>query len=217
MIKVLYEIDYARGQKRKYLEWVRSIADTLQSPPELKQVTSYDNVYAASPQRVVEFTFESMEDAAHYFDRPEMIRIFQGELPERAGRVRVAVIRQLSDYTKRRSADAVRSGDAVGSGDAVSSVDVESEVAPTDAPEMSTNRIEPNFTLSQDDPMLERIEAATYGTRAYGSSGQRGDAERGDADSGDADSGGDESVVEVGRGPVEPEEPGADDKPDAAP
>ena len=32
MIKYVYEIDYPFGEKRKYLEWVRSIAETLQAP-----------------------------------------------------------------------------------------------------------------------------------------------------------------------------------------
>ena len=100
MIKYLYQIDYARGEKRAYMDWVRSIADTLQEPVELRQLASYDNAFSASPQRVVEFTFDSLSDAARYFDRPEMIRIFEGELPEHASRVRVAVLRRLSDYTK---------------------------------------------------------------------------------------------------------------------
>ena len=52
MIKYVYSIDYPLGQKRAYLEWVRSIADTLQKPDELVRLTSYDNVFSASPHRV---------------------------------------------------------------------------------------------------------------------------------------------------------------------
>src|SRR6266545_1201575 len=52
VIKYVYEIDYPPGEKRKYLEWVRSIADTLQAPGELKRLASYDNAFSASPHRV---------------------------------------------------------------------------------------------------------------------------------------------------------------------
>jgi len=63
VIKYVYEIDYPVGQKRAYLEWVRSIADALQAPGELRRLASYDNVFSATPQRVVEFSFDSLEDA----------------------------------------------------------------------------------------------------------------------------------------------------------
>ncbi len=100
MIKYVFQIDYARGEKRGYMDWVRSIADTLQAPSELKELASYDSVFSESPQRVVEFTFASMADAAAYFDRPEMVKIFQGELAEHAARVNVSVLKLLSDYNK---------------------------------------------------------------------------------------------------------------------
>ena len=35
------------------------IADALQAPAELRRVASYDNVYSATPHRIVEFTFDS--------------------------------------------------------------------------------------------------------------------------------------------------------------
>jgi hypothetical protein len=75
VIKYVYEIDYPVGQKRAYLEWVRSIADALQAPGELKRLASYDNVFSATPQRVVGFSFDSLEDAGRYFDRKELSRI----------------------------------------------------------------------------------------------------------------------------------------------
>src|SRR6266536_3487502 len=80
VIKYVYEIDYPVGQKRAYLEWVRSIADTLQAPGELKRLASYDNVFSATPQRVVEFSFDSLEDAGRYFERKE----HQPDLSKRA-------------------------------------------------------------------------------------------------------------------------------------
>jgi hypothetical protein len=100
VIKYVYEVDYPLGQKRAYLEWVRSIADTLQAPDELKRLASYDNVFSATPNRVIEFTFESMEDAGKYFDRKEIGRILQGELPARGTNIRIKTLKLLADYSK---------------------------------------------------------------------------------------------------------------------
>ncbi len=100
MIKYVYEIDYPLGQKRAYLEWVRSIADTLQAPDELRRLASYDNVFSATPHRVVEFTFDSMEDAGKYFERAEISRILQGELPGRGINIRIKALKRLADYSK---------------------------------------------------------------------------------------------------------------------
>lgn len=100
MIKCVYSIDYPLGQKRAYLDWVRSIADTLQAPDELRRLASYDNVFSASPQRVVEFSFESLEAAARYFERPEMVRVFEGELPQHGTNIGITVMKSLTDYTK---------------------------------------------------------------------------------------------------------------------
>jgi hypothetical protein len=100
MIKYVYEVDYPLGQKRAYLEWVRSIADTLQAPDELKRLASYDNVFSATPHRVIEFTFESLEDAGKYFERKEISRILQGELPARGANIRIKTLKLLGDYSK---------------------------------------------------------------------------------------------------------------------
>ncbi len=100
MIKYVYEVDYPLGQKRAYLEWVRSIADTLQAPDELRRLASYDNVFSASPHRVIEFTFESLQDAGRYFDRREISRILQGELPGRGANIRIKALKLLADYSK---------------------------------------------------------------------------------------------------------------------
>ena len=100
MIKYVYELDYPFGEKRKYLEWVRTIADTLQAPGELKQLASYDNVFSATPQRVVEFTFGSLEDAAQYFSRKEISLIFQSELPAHGTNIGIKVLALRGDYHK---------------------------------------------------------------------------------------------------------------------
>ena len=101
MIKYVYSIDYPIGQKRAYLEWVRTVAEKLQAPAELKRVASYDNFFSASPQRTVEFEFDTLEDAARYFERPEISHIFQTELPAHSSRVQITVLKSLGDYSKR--------------------------------------------------------------------------------------------------------------------
>jgi hypothetical protein len=111
MIKWVYEIDYPLGEKRAYLEWVRSIADTLQAPGELKRLASYDNVFAASPQRVVEFYFDSMEEAGKYFDRREISAIFQSQLPAHGANIRITALVRRADYTKD-TADRTSTGSA---------------------------------------------------------------------------------------------------------
>jgi hypothetical protein len=100
VIKYVYEIDYPLGEKRKYLEWVRSIADTLQAPSELRRLASFDNMFSATPHRVVEFTFDSLEAAAQYFGRKDISLIFQSELPAHGTNIGVKVLVLRGDYTK---------------------------------------------------------------------------------------------------------------------
>jgi hypothetical protein len=100
MIKYVYEIDYPPGGKDKYLAWVRSIAATLQAPGELRRLASYDNVYSLTPHRVVEFTFDSPEDAARYFGREEIGLILQTELPAHSANIHIKVLTLRHDYSK---------------------------------------------------------------------------------------------------------------------
>ena len=111
MIKYVYEIDYPFGEKRKYLEWVRSISDTLQAPGELRRLASYDNVFSATPHRVVEFTFDSLEDAARYFSRKEISFIFQSELPAHGTNIGIKVLALRGDYTKDTRAENATTGE----------------------------------------------------------------------------------------------------------
>jgi hypothetical protein len=100
VIKYVYEIDYPPRGKNKYLKWVRSIADALQAPAELRRLASYDNVYSTTPHRVVEFTFDSPRDAAMYFDREEIGLILQSELPTHSANIRIKVLALRDDYIK---------------------------------------------------------------------------------------------------------------------
>ena len=104
MIKYIYEMDYPCGEKRRYLEWVRSIAETLQAPGELRRLVSYDNAFSARPNRVVEFTFDSLTDAGRYFDRKEISLILQHELPAHANNINITAVMLRSDYTKDTAA-----------------------------------------------------------------------------------------------------------------
>ena len=104
LIKYVYEIDYPPGGKDKYLAWVRSIADALQAPGELRRLASYDNVYSLTPHRVVEFTFDSPEDAAWYFDRKEIGLVLKGELPSHSANIHIKVLALRDDYIKDTTA-----------------------------------------------------------------------------------------------------------------
>jgi hypothetical protein len=105
VIKYVYEIDYPPRGKDKYLEWVRSIADALQAPAELRRLASYDNAYPATPHRVVEFTFDSPQDATTYFGRKEIGLIVQSELPMRSANIRIKVLVLRDDYIKATVAE----------------------------------------------------------------------------------------------------------------
>jgi hypothetical protein len=76
-IKYVYALDYPLAQKASYLEWVQSIAPTLQAPEELRGLISYDNYFGVSPHRYIEFEFENMGAAAKYFERPEINQVLE--------------------------------------------------------------------------------------------------------------------------------------------
>ena len=63
-------------------------------------MASYDNVYSATPHRVVEFTFGSPEDAARYFDRKEIGLILRSELPAHSANIRIKVLALRDDYSR---------------------------------------------------------------------------------------------------------------------
>jgi hypothetical protein len=100
VIKYVYEIDYPPRGKDEYLAWARSVADALQAPGELRRLASYDNVYSLTPHRVVEFTFDSREDAARYFDRKEIALTLKSELPAHSANIHIKVLVLRDDYTR---------------------------------------------------------------------------------------------------------------------
>ena len=99
-VKLIWLIDYPEGGKDAYIEWVASIAPTLQAPEEIVRIRSYDNQEAdMSPNRLVEFEFNSFLDAATYLNRSEIATVLE-ELPNRSSDTTVHTFIQRSDYSK---------------------------------------------------------------------------------------------------------------------
>ena len=96
-IKKVSLVDYPHGGKDAYLEWVASIAPSLQTPEEVKRIASYDNLHGASPHRFVEFEFDSLEEANTYLEREE-VHAATIELPNRVSRVSQLMFELRSDY-----------------------------------------------------------------------------------------------------------------------
>ena len=97
--KYIYSVDYPVGEKEAYLEWVRSVAPDLQANEEVNRILSYDNYFGSSPQRVIEFEFESMEAAARYFELPAVNPVLE-EVVNRAVNGNIDVYKLRGDYTK---------------------------------------------------------------------------------------------------------------------
>lgn len=99
-VKLVWLIDYPEGGKDTYIAWVASIAPILQTPEEVVRIRSYDNVEAdMSPNRLVEFEFNSFLDAATYLNRPEIAAILE-DIPNRSSDATVHTFIQRSDYSK---------------------------------------------------------------------------------------------------------------------
>lgn len=98
-VKLVWLIDYPEGGKDAYIAWVASIAPTLQNPDEVVRIRSYDNQDPEmSPNRLVEFEFNSFLDAATYLNRPEIAAVLE-ELPNRSSDTTVHTFIQRSDYS----------------------------------------------------------------------------------------------------------------------
>ena len=98
-VSLVWLVDYPEGEKEVYLEWIASIAATLQAPEEVNRIRSYDNVEDVSPHRFVEFEFDSFLDAAAYMNRPEIAAVFE-DLPNHATQVSAHTFIERSDYAK---------------------------------------------------------------------------------------------------------------------
>jgi hypothetical protein len=98
MVKYIYTLDYPMGEKAEYLEWIKSIASTLQEPDVLLSIASYDNYFNASPQRFIEFVFSNTTDAASYFENPKISGIVD-ELVNHGVNVDIHLTKGRKDYS----------------------------------------------------------------------------------------------------------------------
>ena len=96
-VKYVFTVDYPVAGKDKYIAWVNSVAKGLAAPAEVRRITSYDSYFGASPHRVVEFEFDSMEDAGKYWANEKVKAVFENVTEYGLnGRVQVLILR--SDY-----------------------------------------------------------------------------------------------------------------------
>ena len=98
-VKLVWLVDYPAGEKEIYLEWIAAVAPTLQAPEEVNRIRSYDNSEEVSPNRFVEFEFDSFVDAMTYMNRPEIASVFN-DLPNHATQVSAHTFIERSDYSK---------------------------------------------------------------------------------------------------------------------
>ena len=98
-IKYVFTLDYGVGNKTVYLNMVKAVVKTLQTPKEVKRITSYDNYLNSSPNRVIEFEFDSMEDCIKYFEMPEIKTIVNNSVSMSINH-RTSVLRLLVEYNK---------------------------------------------------------------------------------------------------------------------
>ena len=103
-VSLVWLVDYPEGEKEVYLEWIASIAATLQAPEEVNRIRSYDNSENVSPHRFVEFEFDSFVDAMTYMNRPEIAAVFE-DLPNHATQVSAHTFIERSDYSKAETGD----------------------------------------------------------------------------------------------------------------
>ena len=98
-VSLVWLVDYPEGQKDVYLQWIASVAPTLQAPEEVNRIRSYDNIEEVSPHRFVEFEFDSFVDAMTYMNRPEIAAVFE-DLPNHATKVHAHTFIERSDHSK---------------------------------------------------------------------------------------------------------------------
>ena len=96
-VKLVFLVDYPLGGKDAYLEWIASVAPSLQAPEEVKRIASYDNLHGASPHRFVEFEFDTIEEANTYLEREE-VHAVSIELPNQSSRAAQLMFEQRPDY-----------------------------------------------------------------------------------------------------------------------
>lgn len=104
-VKFVLLIDYPEGGKDAYIAWVASVVPTLQAPEEVVRIRSYDNEDPEmSPNRLVEWEFNSFLDMATYLNRPEIAAILE-DIPNHSSVSTAHTFIQRSDYSKSEEGD----------------------------------------------------------------------------------------------------------------
>ena len=99
-VQLMMLIDYSEGDKEMYLQWIASIAATLQAPKEVLRIRVYDNVQAdMTPHQLVVFAFGSFLDAATYMNRSEIAAIF-ADIPNRSPKATFYTFIQRSSFRR---------------------------------------------------------------------------------------------------------------------
>ena len=105
-VKLVTLTDSPKGDQDAYLQWVASIAPTLQAPEEVLRIRSYENVQGdVSPRYLVEFDFASFLDAATYLNRPEIAAIFE-DRPNHITEVTLHTFIQRSSWQRTENSNA---------------------------------------------------------------------------------------------------------------
>ncbi len=104
-VKFVLLIDYPEGGKDAYIAWVASVVPTLQAPEEVVRIRSYDNEDPEmSPNRLVEWEFNSFLDMATYLNRPEIAAILE-DIPNHSSVSTAHTFIQRSDYSQGEEGD----------------------------------------------------------------------------------------------------------------
>jgi hypothetical protein len=98
-IKYISILDYGVGNKSAYLDMVKTVVKTLQAPKEVKRITSFENYLNSSPNRVIEFEFDSMADCVTYFEMPEVKRVVDNSVGMSVNQ-RMSVLKLSREYNK---------------------------------------------------------------------------------------------------------------------
>ncbi|MDE0469619.1 MAG: hypothetical protein OYL97_21435 [Candidatus Poribacteria bacterium] len=99
-VKFILLIDYPESGKDAYIAWVTSVVPALQAPEEVVRIRSYDNEDPEmSPNRLVEWEFNSFLDMATYLNRPEIAAIL-GDIPNHTSVTTAHTFIERSDYSK---------------------------------------------------------------------------------------------------------------------
>jgi hypothetical protein len=99
-IKYVSVLDYGVANKSAYLDMVKTVVKTLQTPKEVKRITSFENYFNGSPNRIIEFEFDSIEDCVKYFEMPEVKNIVDNSVNISVNH-RVSVLKLKAEYNKK--------------------------------------------------------------------------------------------------------------------